>query len=434
LGLGLGALTIGYGSYLLSDKDDMNPMDNPMENLKPPSMPAMGGYLNIFPMVKGIFKWLPDSTRKNIAIKNGAPNLKDPILDPYDCNGKNPYHVEEVLANKVWKVTYDCEQFHITHSADKKNGLMLGADPNGAEIQKKLREAAQKYGDEAIAINEKDIEKMVDWYARDKFPKEQLFDIVDPIFLNMVVVKLNSGGLLLYAPVKVHKEAEHLLVKWLESLGPVEYLVTAANVHTMCIPDVIQAFPGAKVIGPKQVEEKLKFINVKDKFDYITDDKVSLQSLNDILVKEGVEVFQLDGDAACNSVLCVVDKKILLECDVCYGHHDGDGITYINAELLKKWRPQDTMMRNFKFNIVDKPYHGYLPIHRFWLMDPNGLGAMLYEPPNATSRERMASSLRKVLAQQYDSVIGVHFHNMTREDFNKSVNLNWNWLDGKPLI
>jgi len=59
---------------------------------------------------------------------------------------------------------------------------------------------------------------------------------------------------------------------------------------------------------------------------------------------------------------------------------------------------------------------------------------MLYEPPNATSRERMASSLRKVLAQQYDSVIGVHFHNMTREDFNKSVNLNWNWLDGKPLI
>ena len=40
------------------------------------------------------------------------------------------------------------------------------------------------------------------WWNKESYDKEEIFDI-PPFFLNMIVVKLNSGGLLLYAPVKV---------------------------------------------------------------------------------------------------------------------------------------------------------------------------------------------------------------------------------------
>ena len=88
----------------------------------------------------------------------------------------------------------------------------------------------------------------------------------------MIVVKLNGGGLLLYAPVKermnewrislhamqntkyfnlqVHKDVSHLLCSWLESLGPVQWLVCASSFPTLLIHDAIKAFPDAKVVGP----------------------------------------------------------------------------------------------------------------------------------------------------------------------------------------
>ena len=261
--------------------------------------------------------------------------------------------------------------------------------------------SAQKYGDEAVAVSKNDIEKMKSWFSRESFPKEELFSIIEPWFLNMMVVKLNSGGLLLYAPVKVHKDAEHLLVKFLESLGPVKYLVAASSAHTLCLPDAIKAFPDAKVAGPKQAEEKIKYINVVEKFDYVTNDKDSLKQLNDALANEGVELFELEGDLPCNAVLGVVDKKVLLECDVCYGHHDGVGLLDLDANQLKKWKPEDTMMRNFKFTMIDKPTskYGFLPNYRFWMMDGNSMGAMMYGQPakDGSDRDKMAASIRNVL-------------------------------------
>ena len=57
----LGAFVIGLGYYLFSDFDAF------VEDVKPPKMKAYG--IDIFPLVKKIFKLMPDSTRKNIAIK-----------------------------------------------------------------------------------------------------------------------------------------------------------------------------------------------------------------------------------------------------------------------------------------------------------------------------------------------------------------------------
>ena len=78
------------------------------------------------------------------------------------------------------------------------------------------------------------------------------------------------------------------------------------------LPNIIKAFPEAKIVGPRQCEEKIKFINVLEKFDFVTDNKKDLKCLNEVLENEGVEIFELEGDVACNAVLCLVDKKILL--------------------------------------------------------------------------------------------------------------------------
>ena len=53
-----------------------------------------------------------------------------------------------------------------------------------------------------------------------------------------------------YLNLQVHKEEAHLLCSWLESLGPVQYIVCASSYHTLLIHDAIKAFPDAKVVGP----------------------------------------------------------------------------------------------------------------------------------------------------------------------------------------
>ena len=41
---------------------------------------------------------------------------------------------------------------------------------------------------------------------------------------------------------------------------------------------------------------------------------------------------------------------------------------------------------------------------------------------------------RKALALPFSTAVGVHFDQMTREEFRESINLNWNWLDGTSLL
>ena len=93
--------------------------------------------------------------------------------------------------------------------------------------------------------------------------------------------------------------------------------------------------------------------------------------------------------------------KLLLECDIIYGHHDGVGIMELDEETFKKWRPEDTITRNFKLTSIDKPNskNGFLPNYRFQLMDPNSMGIMMYQQPakDGSDRDKMAASIRNVL-------------------------------------
>ena len=58
-------------------------------------------------------------------------------------------------------------------------------------------------------------------------------------------------------------------------------------------------------------------------------------------------------------------------------------------------------------------------------MDQTGLGRMMYETPasDGSTCSAMAASLRSALAMQFDSVLGVHVKEMSREVINKKNNV-----------
>ena len=174
-----------------------------------------------------------------------------------------------------------------------------------------------------------------------------------------------------------------------------------------------------------------------DKLDYITTDEYDLKKINEMLIKEGVEFFVLNGDVVRDSLVLIVQSQVLLECDLIYGHEDGHGVFGLDRTTLEKWKPEDWPSRLFKFSLIDKPNspYGFLPNYRFWLMDSDGVGAMLYNPPiNGSSCKEMAISLRKVLKHPFNIAVGVHFNQLDREKFLKSLDSAWNWLDGKSLL
>ena len=181
---------------------------------------------------------------------------------------------------------------------------------------------------------------------------------------------------------------------------------------------MIKRFPDAKVVGPGQAEEKLQYSKAlpRGKFDFLTTDAKDLEAVNNILAKEGVYFHSVAEDAAAQSNL-VVAHKTMLECDLVYGHADMEGCTNVRRERFWQMLPEDWFHRLFKFALIDcSPDGGCLPAYRFWLMDPNSMGAMGLDGPakDGSSCSAMAESLRTAMDLDFDSAVGVHIDPMTR--------------------
>merc|ERR1719323_1471803 len=112
---------------------------------------------------------------------------------------------------------------------------------------------------------------------------------------NMIVVRLKSGSILLYAPVKMHKDNPELIFSWIESLGSVDWIITPSSSHTMSLPDAFAAFPNAKIIGAEFSQEKLKFAKAVEKYHFLSTDSNDLAKANELLKDEGIEVINVDG-------------------------------------------------------------------------------------------------------------------------------------------
>ena len=336
----------------------------------------------------------------------------------------------------MWEVTYDVENKALTSEAAKEEIKAFEMDPREEKFQERSLKAAALYGDEALEKTKKDLETAKFWYNKETFNGEEIFE-AGAAPLKMIVVRLNGGSLLLYAPVRIRDEVG--FGDWLDSLGPVEWLVVAASGHTLNIQAVAEKYPEAKIIGAPSAEAKLNYVNalVRNRFDYNCTDTDDLKAVNDILETEGVKLYFVEGDVACHTIVAVA-HKIALSCDLVYGHHDGEGLAHLKKELFWDFKPEHWEYRLFKYAMISKPNtpHGFLPNYRYQMMDLSSLGAMQYEQPakDGSSCDLMAKSLRAILRLEFDTAIGVHIGVMTREDYRKNVDAAWNWLDGYPLI
>lgn len=391
-------------------------------------------------MVVKVNKMMPEGMRKKSVVKQGAKGLiQSPLLDYFDCKGENPYTVTEIVEGEIWQVGYKMENTMYTRPEAKKMMKLFGFGWPNEAYNTKVLEAAKKYGDDAVEILKEDLKSSLECMEKQNYKKEEIFNTsLTQSHQNMIVVKLKSGSILLYAPVRMHKENPELILSWIESLGSVDWIVAPSSAHTMSLPDVLAAFPNAKIIGAELSQEKLKFVNAIDKYHYLSTDSDDLAKANEELKGEDIEIINIDGDVCAHAILCIVDNRIILECDLIYGHHDGEGLLSTDGDTLKKWRPEDALLRLFKFSSIEKPNspNGFLPNYRFWTMDPKSFGPMAYTPPNPDGSDltKMATSLRNVLAKPFSTAVGVHINKMSGDDFRKSMDAAWNWLDGKPLL
>ena len=90
----------------------------------------------------------------------------------YDGIKENPYKIEEVLENKVWKVLYRAEDFAVTKVANRKMQGMFFGDPETPAYQNKLLASARKYGEACEEQVKKVILLNLDgrWFSRQIIP------------------------------------------------------------------------------------------------------------------------------------------------------------------------------------------------------------------------------------------------------------------------
>ena len=125
-------------------------------------------------------------------------------------------------------------------SKAKKEADTFGTNYGNLEVQKKILAGAASDGPKAVEVAKKDLETMLTWWNKKEWKMEERFDL--PAFkVNSTVVRLNSGGLLLYAPSRIREEEG--FAAWLDSLGKVEWIVIGSSFHTLSLPNVLARYP-----------------------------------------------------------------------------------------------------------------------------------------------------------------------------------------------
>ena len=81
------------------------------------------------------------------------------------------------------------------------------------KVRKKVRAGAASDGPKALESVEADLESVTRMFNKEEWTMEERFTIPPPMQLNSMVVKLNSGAILLFAPVRIRDEVSSL-VHW----------------------------------------------------------------------------------------------------------------------------------------------------------------------------------------------------------------------------
>jgi len=395
----------------------------------PPSF-YMGG-VNILPVYTTCLGILPTFLRERLILSMTAPRPALVPRDVLDLHGKQPHAIDEIKKGKVWRVSYERENHFLARWDTRQQLKLLGMDLSREETQWRIMQGAESWGRAASDQAHRDLQA-----AKENWEKGEKGE-VEVVRENMVVVKLNTGGILLYSPVRIQENSD--LWKWLEQQGKVEWVVLGSSEHTLQLPDVLAKFPSAKIVASTTAGRKLAWVGAlpKDRLDFDYTKPPLLAEANKLLREEGVQLEYVQGDCVTHS-LFLLAHGVLCEADLLYTHQDGEGFLTLPREKFRELRLEDSSLRLFKFGLLSKPTspNGFLPPYRFWMMDPSLLWSLMLTPPNpdGSSSAEMANSLRRVLALPFDTAVGVHFDQMDAEAFRGGIDANWNWLDGKSLL
>ena len=376
---------------------------------------------------------LPKSIRRSMAIKGSKPT---PPKDAIDVLGEddasaapNPYETAEIVPGKIYRVRYSflsdpklAKMMKTLTGIDGEDSeaILANVSPDMKDIVAKDLEIADKMRSMT------DEERIQHGY----FSKQDMLVAV----LDTVDAKTNQKELLLYNPCRMRP----CVMEWLDSLGTVAYIVSGSSAHTNQLCQASEAYPDAKMICAEAAEMKCMSVGMREASYRYTNPK-ELEVLNVELAKGGAKLHFVEGDALTHAALVQV-QGCLFECDLaCYANHCGSRCAACSEDV---WRDPNSIdgrsARQFHYmyfppNVAP---NGFIPVYRFMGMDHNSpFIKMTIDGPKAdgSSCTEMANSLRKIIGLDFDMVLSAHSgyeKGMDGNDFRKTLDVCWNWLDG----
>mmetsp|Transcript_3899 Transcript_3899/g.7648 ORF Transcript_3899/g.7648 Transcript_3899/m.7648 type:complete len:442 (+) Transcript_3899:100-1425(+) len=386
-----------------------------------------------FPTAIKLIAMLPSSIRRYLLARGSAPS---PYRDAIDVLGvdsaPDPYDIVELERDKIWRVRY---KFLRDPEIPKATKMLFGksfddADSVLANVPPELKDTVAN--DIEMARKEMDMSD------------EELIEKGCVTSQDMLVARLSTTDartaedqLLLYNPCRMHPR----IVEWLDSKGFVAYIVSGSSSHTNQLPQASEAFPSANIVCAEVAQTKCMVAGMRQA-DYLYTKEEDLKALNAELTKGGASLHFVAGDTFTHTAVALVHGH-LFEVDLAYGHYCGKHTLFSSEEHFNDGadnRAGENRLFYYTFVAPGASLNGYQPTFRCMAMDPSSTFSklMLDEPKaDGSSCREMAMSLRKVLALPFDFVDMAHSSldgSLPADEFRRSMDASWKWLDGDKLV
>ena len=377
---------------------------------------------------------LPKFIRRALAAKGSKPT---PPRDAIDVLGEgaapDPYDIVELEPNKIWRVRYH----FLTNFKQLDDALKMMFGKSFVDSEAILANVPPEMRD--IVANDIELTKEKMELSEKQYIERGYLNHQDTLVARLNTTDNFSGKdpLLLYNPCRMHPR----MVKWLDGIGTVAYIVSGSSSHTNQLKQAIEAFPTAKMVCAEVAQIKCTTVGMRPA-DYLYTKEEDLKALNAVLGKGGASLHYVAGDTFTHDALVLVHGH-LFECDLVYGRYCGKRVIWTpEAKFKDKADCKAGLSRMFYYTFMapGSSTNGCIADYRCMAMDPSSIfPKLLLDEPNAdgSSCDKMAASLRQILALPFefvDTVHSLHDKSISADEFRKTIDVSWNWLDGNNLI
>lgn len=384
------------------------------------------------PMAIKLIAMLPKSIRQSMAVKGSKPAPpKDAfdVLGEDDTSAPNPYETAEIIPGKIYRVRYS---FLANPKMAKVMKTLAGIDGEDSEailanVPPEMKEIVAK----DLVIAEKIRNMTEEELIQNKYCSKQ--DMLVAV-LDTADASTNKKELVLYNPCRMRP----YVMKWLDSLGTVTYIVSGSSAHTNQLCQASEAYPEAKIICAEAAEMKCMSVGMRAS-SYRYTNKEELDALNVELAKGGAKLHFVEGDTFTHAALVQV-HNCMFECDLaCYANHCGTRCFSCDSKMWNDSDSVDGMNGRLFYYVYFAPNvapNKYIPVYRFMGLDASSpFSKLMIDEPKAdgSSCAEMANSLRKILQLDFDMVLSAHScheKGIDGEEFRKTLDVSWGWLDG----